>query len=642
MQRLAILLVSLVAVLAGAFTSAALGATVIGDTTIQRDADSNGAGIAEAFQATATGTGTVTSMVVYVNTGSAASTLTVGLYSNASGKPGTLLAQGTLASPRAAAWNTVSLPGAAVTSGGTYWIALLGPTGSGTLRFRDRSGTGHAETSMQTNLASLPASWTTGGKYADGPVSAYGTTTTGAPVLAVTPTTLSFSATQGGANPAAKTLAVSNTGGGTLAYTAAADVPWLSVTPASGNAPATLTVTPSIAGLAPNTYTGHVTVTSSGATGSPASVTVTLTVAAPAPPVLAVSPTTLTFSGTQGGADPAAKTLALSNTGGGTLAYTAAADVPWLSVTPASGNAPATLTVTPSISGLAPNTYTGHVTVTSSGATGSPASVTVTLTVAAPAPPVLAVSPTTLTFSATQGGADPAAKTLAVSNTGGGTLAYTASADVPWLTVGPASGNAPATLTVAPSISGLAPNTYTGHVTVTSSGATGSPATVTVTLTVAAPAPPVLAVAPTTLTFSGTQGGADPAAKTLALSNTGGGTLAYTAAADVPWLSVTPASGNAPATLTVTPSIASLAADTYTGHVTVTSSGATGSPASVTVTLTVAAAGANPGWLQIEHDPGRTGNAPDENDDHPRQRGERSGSSGRPRSTGRSRPSRST
>jgi outer membrane protein assembly factor BamB len=123
----------------------------------------------------------------------------------------------------------------------------------------------------------------------------------------------------------------------------------------------------------------------------------------------------------------------------------------------------------------------------------------------------------------------------------------------------------------------------------------------------------VLAVTPTTLSFSATQGGADPAAKTLGVSNTGGGTLAYTAAPDVPWLSVTPATGNAPATITVTPSIASLAANTYTGHVTVTSSGATGSPATITVTLTVAAAGANPGWLQIEHDPGRTGNAPDEN-----------------------------
>ena len=377
----------LVTLLAGAFTTVALGATVIGDTTIQRNGDSNGPGTAEAFQASATASGTVTSMVVYVNTGSSATSLTVGLYTNVSGKPGSLLAQGTLASPRSAAWNTVGLPATAVTSGATYWIALLGPAGSGTLRFRDRFGTGHAETSLQANLASLPASWTTGGLYADGPVSAYGTTSAGSPVLAVTPTTLSFSATQGGSDPAAKTLSLSNTGGGMLSYSASADVPWLSVAPASGNAPATITVTPTIAGLAANTYTGHVSVSASGAQGSPATVTVTLTVAAPAPPVLAVTPTTLSFSATQGGSDPAAKTLSLSNTGGGMLSYSASADVPWLSVAPASGNAPATITVTPTIAGLAANTYTGHVSVSASGAQGSPATATVTLTVAAPGAP---------------------------------------------------------------------------------------------------------------------------------------------------------------------------------------------------------------------------------------------------------------
>jgi outer membrane protein assembly factor BamB len=269
------------ALLCGAFTSVALGATVIGETTIQPGRDSNGPGVAEAFQASATASGTVTSMVVYVDSGSSASTLIVGLYTNASGKPGSLLAQGSLASPRAAAWNTVTLPGTAVTAGTTYWISLLGPAGSGTLRFRDRAGAGRAETSSQSNLVSLPASWTTGTRYTDGSLSAYGTTSASSPVLGVAPASLSFSATQGGADPAAKTLSVTNSGGGTLSYSASADVPWLSVTPASGNAPATLSVTAAIAGLAPNTYTGHVTVTASGAQGSPASVTVTLIVAAP-------------------------------------------------------------------------------------------------------------------------------------------------------------------------------------------------------------------------------------------------------------------------------------------------------------------------------------------------------------------------
>ena len=40
----------------------------------------------------------------------------------------------------------------------------------------------------------------------------------------------------------------------------------------------------------------------------------------------------------------------------------------------------------------------------------------------APQPPALSVAPASLTFGATAGGPNPAAKTLAVANTGGGTL----------------------------------------------------------------------------------------------------------------------------------------------------------------------------------------------------------------------------
>jgi hypothetical protein len=101
------------------------------------------------------------------------------------------------------------------------------------------------------------------------------------------------------------------------------------------------------------------------------------------PPALSVSPTSLAFSGTAGGASPAAKTVAVTNTGGGTLDVTASDDAAWLAVTPASATAPATLTVTPTITGLAAGTYTATVTVTATtgGATGSPKTIAVTLTV---------------------------------------------------------------------------------------------------------------------------------------------------------------------------------------------------------------------------------------------------------------------
>ncbi|MBN1529109.1 MAG: PQQ-dependent sugar dehydrogenase, partial [Thermoleophilaceae bacterium] len=385
------------------------------------------------------------------------------------------------------------------------------------------------------------------------------------PALAVSRTALSFSGTQGGANPAAQTFDVTNTGGGTLSYTATENASWLTVAPASGSAPQAVTATVSTAGLAAGTYTAPVTVTAPGATGSPKTVDVTLVVSAPEP-ALSVTPGSLSFTATAGGANPAAQNLSVSNSGGGTLNWTATDDQTWLSVAPAGGTGAGTPAVSVNTAGLAAGSYTGTVTVTATGASGSPRTVPVTLTVN-PATPALAVTPATMTFNATAGGANPAAQNLSVSNSGGGTLNWTASDDQAWLSVAPGSGTGAGTPSVSVSTAGLAAGTYTGTVTVTATGATGSPKTVAVTLNVAA-ATPVLSVTPASLTFNATAGGASPAAQTFSIANTGGGTLNWTASDNQTWLTVAPVSGTGAGTPSVTVSTAGLAAGTYTGTVT--------------------------------------------------------------------------
>ena len=407
------------------------------------------------------------------------------------------------------------------------------------------------------------------------------------PVLSTSPASLAFTGTAGGSSPAAKTVTVSNTGGGSMNWTAADGASWLSLSPASGTNGGTVTVTPSITGLAAGTYTTDVVVTAPGVTGSPRTIPVTLTLDPPTPPALSVSPAALSFSAVAGGPSPAAKTLSVSNTGGGSLDWTASESASWLAVSPASGTNAGTVTVTPSISGLTAGTYTADITLAAAGATGSPKTVTVTLTVDPPTPPALSVSPAALSFSAVAGGSNPAAKTLSVSNTGGGSLDWTASEGASWLTLSPASGTNAGTVTVTPSITGLAAGTYTEDITLAAAGATGSPKTVTVTLTVDPPPPPVLSVTPATLAFTATVGGTDPAAKTVAVSNTGSGSMSWTASENATWLSVSPGSGTNAGTVTATPTIAGLAVGTYTTDVTFTAPGATGSPKTVTVTLTV-------------------------------------------------------
>jgi uncharacterized protein (TIGR03437 family) len=198
----------------------------------------------------------------------------------------------------------------------------------------------------------------------------------------------------------------------------------------------------------------------------------------------------------------------------------------------------------------------------------------------------LAVSPASLQFSLTAGGAAPAAQSIQITNSGNGMLSWTATASATWITVSPASGLAPSTLSVSISPAGLSAGTYTGSVQITSANASNTPQSIGVTLTVVA-APPSLVVSPAALTFTFTNGGVAPAAQNIAIANAGAGTLAWTASTSAYWLSISATSGTGAATLTVSVNPVNLAAGSYTGTVQINATGAFGSPAPVSVTLVV-------------------------------------------------------
>jgi uncharacterized protein (TIGR03437 family) len=107
-----------------------------------------------------------------------------------------------------------------------------------------------------------------------------------------------------------------------------------------------------------------------------------------------------------------------------------------------------------------------------------------------------------------------------------------------------------------------------------------------------AAAPSTIAVVPASLEFAYTAGGTVPAAQPIQITNSGTGTstLSWTAKASDSWLSVSDASGTAPSTPSVSVSPAALSAGTYNGSIQISAAGASNSPLSVAVTLTVSPA----------------------------------------------------
>lgn len=435
------------------------------------------------------------------------------------------------------------------------------------------------------------------------------------PSIEVSGISTTLVATEGGADPAPHTIAVTNGGGGSLtglltAITYAPGGPsgWLTATLSGDAAPATLTLEAETGSLPFGTYTAAVQVRADGADNSPRTIQVTFDIR-PLPPAIAISPTTVSFAAMAGGVDPAPASVQLSNAGRGAmdslgLAISYAPNQPtgWLDAVPGATTIPTTLTVQATTGALSAGTYSAVIQVSSSDAVNSPQSIDVSFTVTPfVTSPQIGLSTLNVSFNATAGGAAPPNQTVDVTNTGAGTLDglgvavnYT-NGPPGWLAASLSATTAPAVITLAATTSALGAGTYTASVSVTSNAASNSPQNVAVTLVVAPSAqPPAIGLAPVNLTFTAIQNGNDPAIQNVNITNTGGGTLSgfnvsatYGANEPAGWLKGGLTSNTAPSALRLQPTTGTLDAGTYTATVSVAATGASNSPQNVAVTFYV-------------------------------------------------------
>ncbi len=265
------------------------------------------------------------------------------------------------------------------------------------------------------------------------------------------------------------------------------------------------------------------------------------------PPVIVLNPTALLFTSVSCGSNPASQTFQITDAGEETLTWSASNLPAWLSLTPASGAAPSTITVQVNAADLAcGQTYSQTIEIDGAGATNTPASFTVTLTIPL-APPTIGINPATrkVTFVApTCGGmATSASPSFQIVNVGSGSFNWSATSADAWIQFAPLSGSAGASVTVQniDTANFHCGQTTSGVITITSAEAQNSPQIVTVEVVV----PKAAEITPSTLGlgfFATTcKGSIDP--EPFTIQNTGGTPLGWSATLtyndpNTGWLSV--------------------------------------------------------------------------------------------------------
>lgn len=374
------------------------------------------------------------------------------------------------------------------------------------------------------------------------------------PAISVSPAQLTFNASAV-SSPMPQNLLLTAAGSAALKFivTSFSGGNWLAATPASGTTPAMVAVSISVGSLTAGSYTGFISIVSAGSTTT---VPVTLNVSPTGISSFTAAPASLSFDFVTASVTPQSQSISLTGTSvqSFTVSTTTGDGGGWLSVNPASGATPASLSVSVDPSSLGEGTYFGSLAITA--ADGTALLVPVEVNVALPG--VLSVSPQQLSFQYEVGTGAPAPQTLALTTSAISAIAFTASAmsqdcGSNWLTLAPHSGSAPATVSVQINTLGLSAGICFGTINISAPSSAAATLAIPVTLTVTTGG--LLQVPTSNVSFTYQVGTALPAAQTFEVTSASGAVPFHVSAvplgAGPPFLLATPAAGSTPQAVTL-------------------------------------------------------------------------------------------
>jgi hypothetical protein len=382
---------------------------------------------------------------------------------------------------------------------------------------------------------------------------------------------LNFTMPYAAADPLPQVITLASTGAN-FSYTINAQSStggsWLTINRGTGccyNTPDSITVTatPAVT-LAAGTYSAEIIAQQYGGGQQGIVIPVTLTIEPPTATFFDALPGQLTFSMATGGTAPPAQSLQIRNAGEGTLKWTAATNTSdggsWLTLSAASGTAPSYLNIGINPAklpggGLTAGNFSGEVILQTAGDT-------VTIPVAVTVGASVFRQVNALNFTKPYAGANPLPQVLTLASSGTNFSYYVSTANSTggtWLTINRGTGCCYGTsdsiiVTVNPAVT-LAAGTYSAEIIAQQYGAGQQGIVIPVTLTIEPSTTPFFDTLPGEVTFSMITNGSAPPSQTFQIRNGGAGTLDWTETASTSdggkWLTATPTSGTAPASLTV-------------------------------------------------------------------------------------------
>lgn len=152
----------------------------VGSNVIGSGVDSNAPGRAQDYRVSADASARVDRLSVYLDKTNTAAKVELGLFAGMdSTHAGSRLGRCVISAGAAGAWNRCSITAVGATSGNTYWLAVLQPSGTkGTISFRNRSagqtyGSSAVDSSGNPNLSQLPSPWSNGANWGSQTASVY-------------------------------------------------------------------------------------------------------------------------------------------------------------------------------------------------------------------------------------------------------------------------------------------------------------------------------------------------------------------------------------------------------------------------------------------------------------------------------------